>query len=98
MAGGIYLALTREDGGWMAWLAALAVGPLILYIAVHVIRLSHWAWLALVGLAALLIASAVIRLFFQGPHPVVPLVEIAIEAASLLYLTRPRVRQAFGRR
>jgi hypothetical protein len=96
--GGLYLAITRGDGGWMPWLAAIAIGPLLLYISFHVLRLSRWAWLALVGLGGLLLASALVRLLLAGPHPLAPLTEIAVEAAVLGYLTRPRIRRAFGRR
>jgi hypothetical protein len=95
--GGLYLALTRGGEGWMPWLAAIAIGPLLLYFSIHVLRLSRWAWLVLVGLGALLLASALIRFLQAGPHPFAPLTEIAIEAAVLGYLTRPRIRRAFGR-
>jgi hypothetical protein len=95
--GGLYLALARGGGGWMPWLAILAIGPLLLYISAHVLQLSRWAWLVLVGLSALLIASALVRLLLAGPHPLAPLTEIAVEAAVLGYLSRPRIRRAFGR-
>jgi hypothetical protein len=95
--GGLYLELSRGGGGWMPWLAILAVGPLLLYISSHVLRLSRWAWLALVGLGGLLLASALVRLLLAGPHPLAPLTEMAVEAGVLGYLTRPRIRRAFGR-
>jgi hypothetical protein len=95
--GGLYLALARGGGGWMPWLAILAIGPLLLYISSHVLRLSRWAWLVLVGLGGLLLTSALVRLLLAGPHPLAPLTEIAVEAAVLGYLSRPRIRRAFGR-
>ena len=97
LVGGAYLAVTRPDTGWMAWLGIIAVGPLLLYIAFHVVRLSPWTWLALIGLAVLLLVSAIARLFLAGTPPLAPLPEIAVELAALGYLTRLRVRRAFGR-
>ena len=63
-----------------------------------VVRLTHWAWLAMVLVLALLFASSAWRLWVSPPPPVVPLVEMTLELACLAYLSRPRVRGAFARR
>lgn len=97
VAGGVYLGLARADTGWVAWGGAVVIGPLLFYVAVHLLRLSSWAWLALVGLMALLLASALARFLLAGPHPLAPLLEMCVEIVLLVYLTRPSVRRAFGR-
>lgn len=97
LLGGAYLALTRGDSGWMVWLTACAVGPLLLYVAVHVLRLTHWAWLALVLLLSLLMATAAWRVVVSPRLRAASLAELAVEAAALAYLRRPSVRRAFHR-
>jgi hypothetical protein len=97
IAAGLYLAFARADAGWMPWLVALGFGPALLYVAHHVVRLARWTWPALLGGCLLLLASAVVRLLLDGPNPLAPLAEIVVEAGILFYLTRPRVRAAFGR-
>ena len=98
MLGGVYLAVSRPAAGWMPWAAALAVGPLLLYVALHLVRLSRWAWLALTALTALLLASALARLLLATRGPFAPLPELLVEAGTLAYLARPAIRRAFGRR
>jgi hypothetical protein len=97
IAAGLYLAFTRADTGWMPWVVALGFGPALLYVAHHVVRLARWTWPALLGGCLLLLASAVVRLLLDGLNPLAPLAEIVVEAGILFYLTRPRVRAAFGR-
>ncbi|HET7321109.1 MAG TPA: hypothetical protein VFI96_01350 [Longimicrobiaceae bacterium] len=94
---GSYLALSRREAGWMAWGAALAVGPLLLYMAVQLTRLARWAWLAMVLLLVLLAGSSAVRLVITPDIPMAPLGELAAEGLALLYLLRPHVRRAFGR-
>lgn len=94
--GGFYLALARRDAGWMPWVVALVVGPTALYLALHLLRLTSWAWLTAVALVALLGASSLLRALGSPDSPVAPLVELGVEAVCLLYLLRPSVRRAFG--
>jgi hypothetical protein len=96
VAGGLYLTLIGRGLGWWALSAALVLGPLVLYVALHLVRLSHWAWLALCALLCLLLASSILRLLATPPPAVSPLGEIVVEVATLLYLFRPRIRRAYG--
>lgn len=98
VVGGAYLGLARGGAGWVAWATALVAGPVILYLALHLVRLSRWAWQALVGMLLLLLASSAARAIGDAGFPIAPLVEIAAEATALAYLLRPGVRGAFGRR
>ena len=93
---GFYLMI--EWGSLTLWaaLVALVIGPTILYLTYHMVRLSEWAWMALVCLAALLLISSVARLVVS-PSPVSPIGEIVVELLLLFYLTRPKVRANFGR-
>lgn len=94
--GGFYLALARPDAGWMPWILALGIGPTALYLALHLLRRTSWAWLALVALLALLAVSSLVRLL-NVPGPVLaPLAELSLEALLLVYFARPTVRRAFG--
>lgn len=93
--GGFYLAIAREEPGWMPWAMSLAVGPTALYLALHLLRRTHWAWSATVALLGLLLASSAVRAV-SAPN-FAPAAELAVETTLLLYLTRPRVRRAFGR-
>jgi hypothetical protein len=93
--GGFFLAIARENPGWVPWTMSLAIGPTALYLALHLLRRTPWAWSATVGLLGLLLASSAIRAV-SSPG-LAPAAELAVEAALLLYLARRPVRQAFGR-
>lgn len=96
VVGGVYLALARRDTGWFAWLSALLLGPVTVYLALHLVRRTPWAWLTMILLLGLLIASSVVRAV-GSPSPFAPLGELVLEAACLAYLVRAPVRRAFGR-
>lgn len=93
--GGFYLAIAREEPGWMPWAMSLAVGPTALYLALHLLRRTHWAWSATIVLLGLLLASSAVRTVSSPGFA--PAAELAVEAALLFYLARPSVRSAFGR-
>lgn len=92
--GAAYLALARRDVGWVVWASALAVGPLTLYVALHLARRSHWAWLALVMVLVMLLASSAWRLVAAPGLAISPIAEILAELLVLGYLLRPGVRAA----
>lgn len=94
--GGAYLVVAGEVG-WVA-AAAAGAGPVLLYVALHLVRLTRWSWSALVLLFVLLILSSAARALGGGGDVAVPLVELGVELACLAYLLRPRIRRAFGRR
>lgn len=96
VVGGVYLALARGDTGWFAWACALLLGPVTVYVALHLVRRTHWSWLALVLLLGLLVASSLVRVA-GSPSPVAPLGELVLEVGCLAYLARRDVRRAFGR-
>jgi hypothetical protein len=93
---GFYLMI--EEGSLTLWasIVALVIGPTILYLTYHMVRRTHWAWMALVCLGALMLISSLVRLFVS-PSPVSPAGEIVIELLLLFYLTRPKMRASFGR-
>ena len=95
--GGAYLALSRPDSGWVSWAAVLIAGPGLLYLGLHLTRLTPWAWLAVMLLLVLLIASSVGRLLAEPEAGLSPLFEVAVEVLVALYLMRRPVRRAFGR-
>lgn len=95
--GGSYLALSRADAGWVAWAAVLVAGPALLYLGLHLTRLTPWAWLAMVLLLVLLLGSSIVRAVVEPDAGVSPLGEIAVELGILGYLARRPVRRAFGR-
>lgn len=95
--GGSYLALSRPDEGWVSWAAVLIAGPALLYLGLHLTRLTSWAWLAMVLLLLLLLGSSILRAFTEPDAGVSPLGEVAVELAVLAYLARRPVRRAFGR-
>lgn len=97
VVGGVFLALSRREAGWVPWAAALLAGPAVIYMALHLLRLSRWAWLTMVLLVMLLLASSLVRVLAAPGELVAPLAEIAVELALLLYLGRAPVRRAFGR-
>lgn len=95
--GGSYLALSRPDSGWVSWAAVLVAGPALLYLGLHLTRLTPWAWRAAVFLLLLLLASSIVRAITEPAAGMSPLGEIAVELAILIYLLRKPVRRAFGR-
>jgi hypothetical protein len=98
VVGAAYFTLAEPGVGWVPLLTGAGAGPLALYVAIHLIRLTHWAWLAMVLALALLLASSLWRLAVAPPPPVAPVLEIVVELLGLAYLTRPGVRGAFARR
>jgi hypothetical protein len=95
--GSAYLAFAHPQVGWLTLATGALAGPLTLYVAVHLLRLTHWAWLALVLLIGLLMLSSIWRLLVSPPPPVAPIAELALEIAALAYLLRKDVRGAFVR-
>jgi hypothetical protein len=93
-----YLTLARGGVGWVPVVAGAGAGPVAIYVALHLLRGTHWAWLAVVLVTVLLLASSLWRLVAAPPPPVAPLGEIAVELLALGYLLRPRVRAAFRAR
>lgn len=97
VAAGVYLVVQERTIGLWAALTGLVAGPLILYLALQLIRLARWSWLALVVLVWLLFLSSVIQ-FVVAPGVVASqLAEIVVEVTLAYYLLRPRVIAAFGR-
>jgi hypothetical protein len=95
LLGGIYFSLSEPAPGWMPLLTGVVFGPLAIYLAYHLLRLTHWAWLTLLILTVLLLGSSIARAAAGPPIAKQPLVEIALELGLLLYLRRPAVRGAF---
>jgi hypothetical protein len=96
--GSAFMAVTHPQLGWLPLLTGLVGGALILYVAAHLLWLTHWAWLALVLLVGLLIASSLWRLAISPPPPFASLAELVVELAVLGYFLRRDVRGAFVRR
>lgn len=97
LVAGVYLAVARADVGRLAAAATIIVGPLAVYVALSLVRLARWAWLAIILLLTLLLGSSVVRLVYSPGLPMESIGEIALEIVSLLYLGRRRVRGAFDR-
>ncbi len=95
--GGVYLLMSASDMGWVGWTMLLVAAPVSLYMAIHLVRLTPWAWSAILMTLALLLVSSVIRAIFSPGIPVAAIGEIVIEGIFLFYLTRARIRAAFGR-
>lgn len=95
--GGSYLAISRPDAGWVSWASLLIAGPGLLYLGLHLTRLTPWAWLAVVILLVMLMASSLVRAVTEPAAGVSPIGEIAFELLVLVYLMRRPVRRAFGR-
>jgi hypothetical protein len=97
IAGGIYLAFTSDGMRWPGWVMLLIAAPVSLYVAVHLIRRTRWTWSAMITALVLLLISSILRALFSSGIPIAALSEIALEILFLHYLTRPRIRAAFGR-
>lgn len=95
VGGGTYVLLSG-GAGLAGWASVLLLGPLTLYVALSLVRLTRWAWLSAVVLLLLLLASSVLRALVVGGALLSPLAEVAGEVLVLLYLLRPRIRGAFA--
>ena len=98
VVGAAYFTIASPEVGWVPILMGVVAGPLAIYVGMHLVRRTHWAWLAMVLVLVLLFASSAWRLWVSPPPPVVPIFEMALELSCLAYLSRPRVRAAFTRR
>jgi hypothetical protein len=96
VAGGLYLVVTDPALRWWAAVSSLLLGPLVLYVAVELVRLAHWTWLTLVIVGGLLLASSVLRLVLAPGLPRAPLLEVGVTLTALFYITRPAIRRSFG--
>jgi hypothetical protein len=76
-------------------IASLIVGFLVLIFAVAFLGLQPWSWTALMILELLTIVVVVVQFIFDGFHWS-SLVTIIIPVIIVFYLSRPRIRQAFG--
>ena len=93
---GTFFLLAGRGGSWLTW-ATLAAGPLAVYVALSFVLLRKRAWMVVTAVLVLLATSALLRLFWTPGVPVSPAAEMIAAVAMLLYLRRPRVREAFGR-
>ncbi len=93
---GVFFLLLGTVGIPFGGVIMLLVGPLFLYVALQLVLLQRWAWLAIVALLALLLVSSLIRAFTAEEIPIAPLFEVVVQLGTLAYLTRPRVRGAFA--
>lgn len=92
---GVYQAVSSREVGWFALASALLLGPVALYLALHLVRGARWAWMAALMLLLLLLGSSLVRAAGSRDLPLSPLVELAVEAAAIAYLLRPAVRRRF---
>jgi len=74
----------------------LVVGVLVLFFALSFLGLRPWAWTALMIIELLQIVGVILGFIFGGFHWN-SLVSIIIPVIIVIYLTRPRIRQAFLR-
>ncbi len=93
---GIYLAFTSGGMHWPGWVMLLVAAPISLYVAFHLVRRTRWVWSAMVTALVLLLISSVLRALFSPGIPIAALSEIALEILFLYYMTRQRIRVAFG--
>ncbi len=68
---------------------------LVLIFALAFLGLQPWAWAALMIIQLLTIVVVVVQFIFDGFHWS-SLTTIIIPVIIVFYLTRPRIRQAFG--
>lgn len=95
--GGIYQIASAAEMGWAGWLMLLVAAPVTLYMAIHLIRRTPWAWSAMVMALLLLLLSSILRALFSPGVPLAAFGEIALELLCLGYLSRERIRAAFRR-
>ena len=94
---GVFYLLGGEQGSALLWLVMLPVGPLMVYVALLLVSLHPRAWTVVIALLVLMMLSSVARVLLADAPPYAPLGEVVVEALTLLYLLRPRVRRLFGR-
>jgi hypothetical protein len=94
---GIYLAFTSAGMRWPGWVMLLIAAPVSLYVAFHLVHRTRWTWSVMITSLVLLLISSVLRALFSSGIPTAALSEIALELLFLYYLTKPRIRAAFGR-
>lgn len=97
LLGGFYLIFAATALGWAGWAMLLLAAPLTLYMALHLVLLTRWAWSAMVFLLLLLLLSSLVRALLSPGVPVAAFAELVLEVLFLGYLLRPRIRTAFGR-
>ncbi len=78
-------------------LLTLALGVLYLAFAIGAWRLRPWAWGLGMLVAVIGIVVVVIDIAAGSRDTVRAVIDVAMSAAILYYLTRPQTRQAFGR-
>jgi hypothetical protein len=93
--GGAVFVISGRARSWPVWIVLLGAGPLAIYVALHFLTGRGWAWLTVVAMLVLLALTAALRAAASPVFPLAPLSEILVSVASLAYLFRPRVRQAF---
>lgn len=93
---GSYLLLATNNASLLLVVTAVATGPAILFLSYHLLRLAPWTWRTLIAALILLSISSIVRLVVTPGLPTAALSEILIEAGSLFYLTRHRVRDLFA--
>ena len=92
------IGLFAIGGGWAALGAiTLIIGILELGLGYGFWTLKPWAWMLGITLQAINIVLNVIYLITQRSTAVSDIIDILIAAGIIYYLTRPQVRQAFGR-
>ncbi len=76
-------------------IATLIIGFLVLIFALAFLGLQPWSWAAMMIIQLLTIVVVVVQFIFDGFHWS-SLTTIIIPVIIVFYLTRPRIRQAFG--
>lgn len=74
----------------------LVFAAILLYIAYGLFTLKPWAWITTIVLEVLNGIFAILAIA-GAPAAPVPWIQLVIAIAVVAYLTRPRVREAFGR-
>jgi hypothetical protein len=95
--GGIYLVFSATAMGWAGWAMLVVAAPVTLYMALHLIRLTPWAWSTMMMALVLLLVSSLARALFSPGIPIAAFGEVLLELIFLYYLSRERVRVAFRR-
>jgi hypothetical protein len=97
MLGGAVFFISGQATSWPVWLVLFGAGPLAMYVALQFVSGQAWAWVTVVSMLVLVLASSLVRAVGAEVLPVVPLSEMLASLAVLAYLLRPRVRQVFSR-
>lgn len=91
------IGLFALGGGWAALGAiTLIIGILQLALGYGFWTLKPWAWMLGIALEAINIVLSIIYIA-RGNSVASNIIGILIAAGIIYYLTRPQVRQAFGR-